>query len=148
MFLSFSYFCNNSSTVAQEEIPPTGTHTEIIIEGKEPTCTSSGKTEEKRCSVCQAVLLAGEILPIKGHSWSEDWKTNEDSHWNECSCGEKTNIELHKDENKDKKCDVCQAEVELHKIDKIKNVIFIAVIVLVCIGIVAIIIMIKNRLSY
>ena len=38
-------------------------HTEEIIEGVEPTCTTTGKTEGSRCSVCDQVIQKQKILP-------------------------------------------------------------------------------------
>lgn len=41
------------------------------------------------------------------HEHTSDWKTDATSHWNECSCGDKTNVAPHADTNNDEKCDVC-----------------------------------------
>ena len=41
-------------------------HTEVIDEGREETCTETGLTEGKHCSVCNKVLVAQEIIPA-GH---------------------------------------------------------------------------------
>ncbi len=38
-------------------------HTEAIVEGKTPTCTETGLTEGKVCSVCGEVLVAQEEIP-------------------------------------------------------------------------------------
>ena len=47
-------------------------HVEEIVAGKDATCTESGLTEGKRCSICGSVILAQEIIPAKGHKASED----------------------------------------------------------------------------
>lgn len=38
-------------------------HTPEKVEGIEPTCTTVGKTEGSRCSVCDATIVEAEILP-------------------------------------------------------------------------------------
>ena len=44
-------------------------HTEVVDKAVEPTCTETGLTEGKHCSVCSAVLVKQTIVPAKGHSW-------------------------------------------------------------------------------
>ena len=44
-------------------------HTEVVDKTVEPTCTETGLTEGKHCSVCSAVLVKQEAVPAKGHSW-------------------------------------------------------------------------------
>ena len=43
-------------------------HTEVIDEAKEATCTETGLTEGKHCSVCEEVLTKQEEVPAKGHT--------------------------------------------------------------------------------
>ena len=49
---------------------PTG-HTEIIDEAVIPTCTKSGLTEGKHCSVCETVITPQQTIPAAGHSYTE-----------------------------------------------------------------------------
>ena len=56
-------------------------HTEEIVAGKDATCTETGLTEGKKCSVCGEVLVEQEEIPTVAH----------------------------KDENGDYICDVCDA---------------------------------------
>lgn len=43
-------------------------HTEVVDKAVEPTCTETGLTEGKHCSVCSAVLVKQEVVPAKGHT--------------------------------------------------------------------------------
>ena len=50
-----------------EEIPATG-HTEEVVAGKDATCTETGLTEGKKCTVCGETTVAQETVPAKGHT--------------------------------------------------------------------------------
>ena len=43
-------------------------HTEVVDKAAEPTCTETGLTEGKHCSVCSAVLVEQEVVKAKGHT--------------------------------------------------------------------------------
>lgn len=59
--------CSRCQETGSEVIPATG-HTEEVDAAKEVTCTETGLTEGKHCSVCDTVLLAQEIIPANGHT--------------------------------------------------------------------------------
>ena len=46
-------------------------HTEVVDAAKAPTCTETGLTEGKHCSVCDTVLVAQEVVPATGHIWDD-----------------------------------------------------------------------------
>ena len=43
-------------------------HTEVIIEGKAPSCSAEGLTEGKKCSVCDAILIKQESINRLNHT--------------------------------------------------------------------------------
>ena len=47
-----------------EKIP----HTEVIDQAVAPTCTETGLTEGKHCSVCDTVIKPQDTIPAKGHT--------------------------------------------------------------------------------
>ena len=57
--------CNKTET---ETIPATG-HTEVTDKAVAATCTKTGLTEGKHCSVCNVVIKAQEVVPAKGHKY-------------------------------------------------------------------------------
>lgn len=65
--------------------------------GGTATCTAKAV-----CTTCNTAY--GEIAT---HTHGTEFKTDATSHWNECSCGDKTNVAPHADTNNDEKCDVC-----------------------------------------
>lgn len=44
---------------------------------------------------------------VISHKYSDTYKADDETHWKECACGEKTDVKNHADGNKDHKCDVC-----------------------------------------
>ena len=43
-------------------------HTEEVVAGKDATCTETGLTEGKKCSVCGETLVAQEEIPMANHT--------------------------------------------------------------------------------
>ncbi|MBR6825553.1 MAG: RICIN domain-containing protein, partial [Oscillospiraceae bacterium] len=66
--LKTTYCCFCSTVTKSAHIPATG-HTAVMDKAVAPTCTATGKTEGKHCSVCNAVLTAQEMIPANGHSY-------------------------------------------------------------------------------
>ena len=56
-----------------EKIP----HTEEIVPGVEATCTSTGLTEGKKCSVCGETLVEQEVIGKKDHTPGDPTRENE-----------------------------------------------------------------------
>ena len=49
-------------------IVPSAGHSAVVDEAVSATCTTSGLTEGKHCSVCGEVLVAQEVIPATGHT--------------------------------------------------------------------------------
>jgi len=60
---TFTCSCGDSYT---ETIAAKG-HTEVTVTGKAATCTQSGLTDGKKCSVCNTVTKAQETIKAAGH---------------------------------------------------------------------------------
>lgn len=58
------------------EIPATG-HKPVIDAAVAPTCTQTGLTEGKHCSVCNTVLVKQKIVPALEHQWNDGVVTRE-----------------------------------------------------------------------
>ena len=58
--------CNKCGTVENKKAPALG-HAEVTDEAVEATCTTTGLTEGKHCSRCNAVLVKQETVKALGH---------------------------------------------------------------------------------
>lgn len=59
--------CSGCSYTETETIAAKG-HTEVIDKAVAATCTTSGKTQGKHCSVCNTVITAQTVIAPKGHT--------------------------------------------------------------------------------
>ena len=53
-------------------------HTEVIDKAVKPTCTETGLTEGKHCSICNTVLVSQSVLPAAGHTFTETFQWADD----------------------------------------------------------------------
>ena len=59
--------CDRCAATEKRELAKTG-HREVVDPAVEATCTATGLTEGKHCSVCHAVIVAQEVVPMKEHT--------------------------------------------------------------------------------
>lgn len=85
--------CEKCGYSEEKTIPKTDNHTEEIIAEVKATCTKSGLTEGKKCSVCGKILVEQKEIEAAGHTYGE-WIIDK-----EATCAE--NGEKHK------KCSKC-----------------------------------------
>lgn len=62
-----TYTYNKAGVNVSFEVTTPARHSELIITNKYPTCTETGLTEGKKCSVCGEILLAQESIEALGH---------------------------------------------------------------------------------
>ena len=60
--------CTKCGETADTEIIPATGHKEVLDPARDSTCTETGLTEGKHCSVCNAVITAQQTVPVKAHS--------------------------------------------------------------------------------
>lgn len=107
------------------------THAMVKTEAKAATCEEDGNIEYYTCSKCgkkyndeagtRELTDADIIIKATGHSYGEEWKFDADSHWHECTCGERSDEGAHTfgdwtvtkeatdtaDGSRERKCSVC-----------------------------------------
>ena len=72
---------------------------------------SATEQNDKHCTICNYV--AEEQLEHT-HTYGTEWKSDADTHWHECSCGEKTDIAAHSyDNDQDAVCNICGYERQI-----------------------------------
>ncbi len=67
------YTCRCGDSYTDDYVSAIG-HTEVVDKAIESTCTATGLTEGKHCSVCNEILVAQEVIAATGHAWAE-WVT-------------------------------------------------------------------------
>ena len=87
-----TYTCICGDTYVADEKPALE-HDIVIDEAVEATCTQTGLTAGQHCSRCDGATVAQETVPAVPHSHEAVY--NSTSHWKECSCGDKVEVEKH-----------------------------------------------------
>ena len=62
-----TFTCANCGDTYTEAVSAKG-HTEVTVPGKAATCTETGLTDGKKCSVCNAVIVAQTTIAKKAHT--------------------------------------------------------------------------------
>lgn len=83
----------------------TNFHELVFCPAVEPTCTSPGRTECYRCSICGQYFSDAEgshkiseediVVAQLPHTFGKNWVSDDTGHWHECVCGEKSDAEPH-----------------------------------------------------
>lgn len=63
--------CNECGATVNSEVIAALGHTEEVLPAVEPTCEEAGRTEGKKCSVCNTVTVTQTVVPAKGHTEEE-----------------------------------------------------------------------------
>lgn len=81
------------------------THAMVKAEAKAATCEEDGNIEYYTCSKCgkkynneagtRELTDADIIIKATGHSYGEEWKSDFNNHWHECTCGERSDEGAH-----------------------------------------------------
>ena len=74
---SESRHCSRCGAKTDVTVIPVTEHTEVIDAAVAPTCTQTGLTEGKHCSVCKTVLVKQNIVPALEHQWNDGVVTRE-----------------------------------------------------------------------
>lgn len=64
-----TYTCHCGHTYV-DDVVAASAHTEVTIPAIAPTCTNTGLTEGKKCSVCEKITVAQTTVAAKGHSYT------------------------------------------------------------------------------
>jgi len=101
----------NPTGTPNETATPTANPTGTPNETATPTANPTGTPEETATPTAQVTQTP---TPTPTHAPSEEWTTDEDSHWHECECGEKFDVGEHigGEANCDNKavCETCKKE--------------------------------------
>lgn len=116
--------CNNAyldeaGTVPLSKVTVAGGHQISYVAAKSPTCTEDGNIAHYYCSRCQkyysdeaasSELTSATVkIPSQGHSYSDDWSFNGESHWHEATCGHESTGSLGAHTYQSGVCSVCGA---------------------------------------
>ena len=82
-----------------------------VVPGRDATCTAEGLTEGEKCKVCGEITVSQQPIEKESHNYSTVWSKDDNQHWHECSCGDKSDLADHLyDEETDRTPATCTAE--------------------------------------
>ena len=101
-----TYSCTVCKMVLRTETMPKleHQHTMTLTPAKDATCTEAGNIAYNHCSGCNKyfsadgkteITLASTVIPAKGHTYPDTWKSDDTNHWKECECGNKSETAAH-----------------------------------------------------
>ena len=64
--------CSNCKLEENQSIPSLGWHNTVILEGKDPSCTTPGLTFGTKCSKCNTILEAQIEIEAIGHTYTDE----------------------------------------------------------------------------
>ena len=104
-----AYFAMRAMPTPDPTVPSTGNQTQ-------PSTAPSTSTSTVPTTTTQPTEPTEPTEPttqptVHSHSFGQEWQTDEDFHWHECPCGERTNLAEHIDEDVNTQCDICGAYV-------------------------------------
>lgn len=104
-----TYTCSRCGDTYKDTYKDATGHTEVIDEAVAPTCTKTGLTEGKHCSVCNEVLVAQQVVKALGHDFTVFEQLNADQHTVKCSrnCNEEGWSYTEKHNIKNGECTKC-----------------------------------------
>lgn len=82
-------------------------HEPALVNGQENTCTEDGLVEHFYCKNCDRYYASEDgaigaqiqkddtVLKASGHSFGQEWVSDENNHWHACHCGEKSDEAAH-----------------------------------------------------
>ena len=76
--------CTTETTLTATIISKTG-HKEVTVPAVAATCTKTGLTEGKKCSVCGTITKEQTTVAALGHNYSSEWTPGDTSHWHACT---------------------------------------------------------------